>query len=250
MCTILLAYQAIKDWPVIIGNNRDEFFSRAAIPPRVFTNGGSQRWIAPIDEMSGGSWWACNQSGLLVFLTNRWSGLPPDDRKISRGRLVIDLIQNDSLDTVRQWLLTTDLVQYNPFNLLVLTRTSGFIAGNYPVFEEFALSPGFHFIGNGPLIDDQAFKGRMARRQFNCWSEQKLDMDRVMLGFREMLCASLPQDSIPPQGFNVKLDDYGTTSSTILAFSDHQRPEVFCLYAAGNPLQTPYTDYSAMNLLC
>ncbi|HDJ29055.1 MAG TPA: hypothetical protein ENF28_07415, partial [Proteobacteria bacterium] len=47
MCTILLAYRIAKEWPVIIGNNRDEFFARSAIPPRVFTNGGSNRWIAP-----------------------------------------------------------------------------------------------------------------------------------------------------------------------------------------------------------
>ena len=250
MCTILLAYRIAKEWPVIIGNNRDEFFARSAIPPRVFTNGGSNRWIAPTDETSGGSWWACNQSGLLVFLTNRWNGMPPDSSKISRGHLVHDLVQNDSLSAARQWLLTVDLSQYNPFNLLVLTRSGGFIASNYPAFEEISLFPGFYFIGNGPLVCDQMLKGRMARRQFNRWTEEMIDMDGLISGFREMLRTPIPQESIPPQGFNVKLDEYGTTSSTLLAFSDHQRPEVLCFYAAGNPLHTPYTDYSSMTLLC
>ena len=250
MCTILLAYRIAKEWPVIIGNNRDEFFARSAIPPRVFTNGGSNRWIAPTDETSGGSWWACNQSGLLVFLTNRWNGLPPDGSKISRGHLVFDLIQSDSLSTARKWLLTADLAQYNPFNLLVLTCSGGFIAGNYPVFEEVSLSPGFHFIGNGPLVRDQTIKSKMARRQFNRWAEEDVNMDIIISGFRRMLRTSVPQESIPPLGFNVKLDEYGTTSSSILAFSGHQQPEVLCFYAAGNPLYTPYTDYSSMTLLC
>ncbi|MEA3241466.1 MAG: NRDE family protein [Pseudomonadota bacterium] len=250
MCTILLAYRVAREWPVIIGNNRDEFLARSAISPRVFTNGGSNRWLAPVDEMSGGSWWACNQSGLLVLLTNRWSGLPPDDRKVSRGHLVFDLIQHDSLSAARQWLLAVDLAQYNPFNLLVLTCSGGFIAGNYPAFEEVSLSPGFYFIGNGPLVDDQTLKSRMARRQFNGWTKEMIDMNCIMSGFRKMLRTSIPQESIPPQGFNVKLDEYGTTSSTLLAFSDRQQPEVLCFYAAGNPLHTPYTDYSSMTLLC
>lgn len=250
MCTVLLAYRVVKDWPVIIGNNRDEFFSRAAVPPRVFTNGGDNHWLAPIDERSGGSWWACNQSGLLVFLTNRWNGLPPDNDKISRGQLVYDLIQNDSLSAVRQWLLTVDLAQYNPFNLLVLSCSGGFVAGNYPVYEEFSLSPGFHFIGNGPLNSDQTLKSQMARRQFNRWTEEVMDRDGIISRFRKMLCTPLPQESIPPQGFNVQLDGYGTTSSTILAFSNHRRPEIFCFYAAGNPLHTPYIDCSPMSFLC
>lgn len=250
MCTVLLAYRVAKDWPVIIGNNRDEFFARAAIPPRVFTNGGDNRWIAPLDETSGGSWWACNSSGLLVFLTNRWNGLPPDNDKISRGHLVYDLIQNDSLSAARQWLLTVDVAQYNPFNLLVLSCAGGFIASNYPAFEKVSLAPGFHFIGNGPLISDRALKGQMARRQFHCWTKEVIDRDSIISRFRKMLCTPIPQESIPPQGFNVKLDDYGTTSSTILAFSGHRRPEILCFYAAGNPLQTPYTDYSPMSFLC
>ncbi len=250
MCTILLAYRVAKDWPVIIGNNRDELFARSAIPPRVFTNGGSNRWIAPIDEMSGGSWWACNQSGLLVFLTNRWNALPPDNAKISRGHLVYDLIQNDSLSAARQWLLTVDLARYNPFNLLVLSCSGGFVAGNYPAFEEVSLSPGFHFIGNGPLVSDQTLKSQMARRRFNRWTEEVMDRDRIISRFREMLCTPIPQESTPPQGFNVKLDDYGTTSSTLLAFSGHRRPEILCFYAAGNPLRAPYIDYSSMRLLC
>ena len=250
MCTILLAYGVAKGWPVIIGNNRDEFFSRSAIPPRVFTNDRSHRWMAPVDEMSGGSWWACNQSGLLVFLTNRWNGLLPDERKISRGHLVHDLVQNDSLSAARQWLLAGDLSQYNPFNLLVLTRSGGFIASNYPAFEEVSLSPGCYFIGNGPLVDDPTLKSCMAQRQFHHWADEMIDMDGIISRFREMLCTSIPQESIPPQGFNVKLDEYGTTSSTLLAFSGHQRPEVLCFYAAGNPLRTSYIDYSPMTLLC
>lgn len=250
MCTILLAWRVVGGWPVIIGNNRDEFFSRSAIPPRPFTNNVSQRWIAPIDEVSGGSWWACNQRGLLVFLTNRWNGLPPDETKKSRGQLVADLIQHDSLSAARQWLLTADLSCFNPFNLLVLDSGGGFTAGNYPVFEEFPLSPGFHFIGNGPLAGERTPKSQMARRCFDCWGKKSVSVDDILSGFRQMLCTSLPQESIPPQGFNVKLDEYGTTSSTLLAFSDRQRREGCCFYAAGNPLRTPYIDYSSMTLLC
>ena len=250
MCTILLAYQVVENWPIIVGNNRDECFSRLAIAPRVFTGGGSNHWIAPFDTQAGGSWWACSQKGLLVFLTNRWNGLPPDEGKISRGRLVYDLIQHDSPAVARRWLLAADMSCYNPFNLLVLNASGGFMASNYPVFEEFPLSPGFHFIGNGCLGEERTPKSRMARRQFDRWRKGMVVADDIMLGFKRMLCTPLPQESIPPQGFNVRLDGYGTTSSTLLALSGSHRAEFFCLYAAGNPLRVPYRNYAVRALLC
>lgn len=250
MCTILLAYRAVADWPIIVGNNRDEFFSRTAIPPRVFANGRLQRWIAPVDESSGGSWWACNNNGLLVFLTNRWNGLPPDESKISRGKLVQSMIQNDSIAAAGEWLCNTDLSSYNPFNLLVMTTAGGFLASNYPAFEKIVLSPGLYCIANGPLVDDPTLKIKMARRRFASWSEGGLKSSSIFAGFRKLLRISLPQEFIPPQGFNVKLDEYGTTSSTIVAFSGHRQSGWCCYYASGNPLSTPYTDYSSMTLLC
>ena len=250
MCTILLAYQVVEEWPIIIGNNRDEFFSRSAIAPRVFSNGGLNRWIAPFDTRAGGSWWACNQKGLLVLLTNRWNGLPPDEEKRSRGCLVYELMQHDSPAAAWRWLLAADVDGYNPFNLLVLDSSGGFMASNYPAFAEFPLSPGFHFIGNGPLKEERTPKSRMAGRRFGHWGGEAVKAAEIVLGFKQMLCTSLPQESIPPQGFNVRLDGYGTTSSTLLALSEPRRSKFLCLYADGNPLWTPYRDYSCHSLLC
>ncbi|MBN2333262.1 MAG: NRDE family protein [Deltaproteobacteria bacterium] len=249
MCTILLAYRVDEEWPIIIGNNRDEALSRTALPPRVFSNGSRQRWIAPLDLESGGSWWACNQAGLVICLTNRWIDKPADETKISRGHLVRDLIQAASLDEVRKLLSTINLQAYNPFNLLVMGSQGAFLYTNFPRPYEIGLAAGFHFVGNGVLEEDKAIKSRMARGTFAHLCRDPVNAETMMAVFRQTLRTALPQEHIPPQGFNVSLDEYGTTSSTILAVSGDSPPRLQLYFSPDNPLRRSYDDYSGLNLV-
>ncbi|MBW1645411.1 MAG: NRDE family protein [Deltaproteobacteria bacterium] len=252
MCTILLAYRVNRRWPVIIGNNRDEFYDRPAVPPRVFAaEAGGERWLAPIDLAAGGSWWACNRHGLLVCLTNRWHGELREVGLVSRGQLVRELVRCADPAAARRQLAATSLAAFSPFNLLVAGKAEAFLFSNYPEPLELPLAPGFHFLGNGPLRRDDSLKARMAAREFAALENRRVKEKReILAAFARLLRLSLPQEWIPPQGFNVSLDGYGTTSSTLLALGDGPAAAALNLaYATGNPLRVPFRDYSPLGRL-
>jgi len=256
MCTVLIAWKMVAGWPLIAGNNRDEFFSRRALPPRVYRapESAGRRWLASQDLDGGGSWWGWNSRHLLVWLTNRWTGdqeSAADCR--SRGRLVTDLLRCGSAAAARQELeRLCHAFRFNPFNLMVAGPEQLFLASNFPNLHFAELGPGFHFLGNGRLVDCPSLKARSARRLLTGLEtggqfRGPAGRDQVLAAFRRALATPLPQDSIPPQGFNVRFADYGTTASLLLA-----RPEAptaadpRLLYCAGNPLVQPYRDYSGL----
>jgi hypothetical protein len=282
MCTLLLAWRLDDSWPLIAGNNRDEFLERAALPPRLYRFGAGGYYIAPRDRRAGGTWWAGNDSGMVVWLTNRWNGFGNDPEKRSRGAVVLELIACGSPAAARHRLMTIDPRDYNPFNVLVANRTTGFLYSNHPAPEFCPLEPGFVYLGNGPLEDNRSMKASMARRLFReltaAGAESPADVDfplagvdgtalgpgggnnrmlsrhdvflkRVWCGFQRLLRTGLPQEWLPPRGINVRLAEYGTTSSTLLAISSHPVPR-FCLwYAPGNPIEVSYVDYRALTFL-
>src|SRR3954447_20357315 len=90
MCLLALFYRAVGDAPVVVGANREEFYARGGLPPRLL--GGRPAVLAGLDPAAGGTWLGVNEHGLLVALTNRpKSAVPPRPR--SRGLLVRDLLR-------------------------------------------------------------------------------------------------------------------------------------------------------------
>ena len=259
MCTVLIAWKKVAGWPLIAGNNRDEFLSRRALPPRVYRSPDEAglRWLASRDLDGGGSWWGWNSHKLLVWLTNCWTDDQEGDADCrSRGRLVIDLLRARTVGEARQQLeKLCHAYRFNPFNLVMAGPDQLCLASNFPDLHFVELGPGFHFLGNGRLIDCPSLKARSARRLLSgletdgkfCGSAGR---DRVLSVFRKALATALPQDSIPPQGFNVRFAEYGTTASLLLArpeFPTAADPRLD--YCDGNPLFKPYRDYSRLAAL-
>ncbi len=255
MCTVLIAWKRVAGWPLVVGNNRDEFFARRALPPRVYRDpeSGRRRWLASCDLLGGGSWWGLNRNRLLVWLTNRWTtGEEAADAACSRGRLVVELLKFATGDDARRGLaaLCRDH-RFNPFNLLVCAPDRLFLASNFPRLHFVDLEPGFHFLGNGRLVDCPTMKARNARRLLaELESEEGLSgprgVERVLGRFRRALATPLPQDAIPPQGFNVRFADYGTTASLLLACPEPVSGPARLEYCDGNPLYHPYRDYGGL----
>ena len=241
---------------MLVANNRDEFYSRRALPPRIYRSsaaGGVRYWLASRDLAGGGSWWGWNEAGLTVWLTNRWTATEDSSSECrSRGQLVLDLLQSCDPDAARARLLETcSRYRFNPFNLLVVSSQKAFQASNFPELQLCWLAPGFHFLGNGLLQECPSLKARSARRLFAGLEAAGIpagDPGRklVISCFLRALATPLPQDAIPPQGFNVRFPDYGTSASLYLAVPDNSsRPPVFS-YCAGNPLYKPYRDYGKL----
>jgi uncharacterized protein with NRDE domain len=252
MCTVLLAYKKISGWPLVVANNRDEFFQRRALPPRVYVierKSPGLRWIASCDLTGGGSWWGCNGHGLLVWLTNRWTEAEFATGRRSRGEIVTELLRCPDPAAARLKLeKLCDGVTFNPFNIIVAARTSAFFAGNFPNLHFSSLASGFHYLGNGQLTGCDSFKAKNARRLLAGFSGKE-SLEKTLSLFRQALRTPLPQDSIPPQGFNVRFDGYGTTSSLLLALPETDKTCLKLHYCDVNPLYKDYRDYSRLGLL-
>ena len=109
MCT---ATWLISDNGYELFCNRDERRTRLpALPPRVDERNGV-KFIAPIDTDAGGTWLAANESGTTLCLLNHYVDTPPPRKTVSRGLLVLSVIDKKNP-------VPTGVEQYRPFLLLV-----------------------------------------------------------------------------------------------------------------------------------
>ncbi len=101
--------------------NRDEQRAREpALPPSIGEREGS-RFVAPRDGNFGGSWLAVNEHGLTVALQNYYGAGtgPAPSPPVSRGLLVIGMMDCRGADEVMSRLAGTGMGGYRPFHLVV-----------------------------------------------------------------------------------------------------------------------------------
>ena len=77
MCTVILKVEG--DGRLWVAANRDEVLVRPATPPRRWPG---EHFVAPRDEVGGGTWLGLTATGLFVAVTNRF-GAPKDERRAS-----------------------------------------------------------------------------------------------------------------------------------------------------------------------
>ena len=144
MCTLVLAWQAVDDAPVVVAANRDEATDRPAEPPAIYRTAPDA--VAPRDAEAGGTWIGYNAAGLVVGITNRWV-----DREggRSRGQLVADCLgrrsASNAVDHVRA---ATREDRYAGFNLVVADADRAALLewdGTLAVTE---FDPGVHVVVN------------------------------------------------------------------------------------------------------
>lgn len=98
--------------------NRDELHTRKpAFKPVIFSS--KLKYIAPVDADSGGSWLAVNEAGLIIALLNRYDPFEPET-PLSRGNLVVESAQFDTIQETVNYLNSIDLKNFKPFQLLIL----------------------------------------------------------------------------------------------------------------------------------
>ncbi len=118
MCTMTWMYQK-GGYELFF--NRDEAKTRLiAFPPTVRSENGVS-FIAPIDADAGGTWMGVNAFGVSVCLLNGFGHI---DRQrtdyVSRGALVMSLLDVSSADMAKQKIGKMDLTTFRPFSLVVL----------------------------------------------------------------------------------------------------------------------------------
>jgi len=80
------------------------------------------RHCYPLDGQSGGTWFGVNRYGLVAALLNRYEDATLTDAAVSRGTLIPQLLQLNSVALAVEHVKSLDLKHVNPYTLLLLDR--------------------------------------------------------------------------------------------------------------------------------
>lgn len=237
MCTLAAWISVFPDAPLVVAANRDESLGRPSTGPMIWP--GSPRFVAPRDEVAGGSWWALNEYGVFVGITNR-SGAGGEPERRSRGLLVTDLARISSVEEASRRLQSLDPRDYNGFHLLICDGSSGVRAvadGDQLAIER--LGPGFHLLTERSFGAAEVHRDDVVATALGGINPETLDEEAI--GQALALHGEHPLLSLC-----VHLDElgYGTRSSALIV-RRNSAPDTL-LYAEGAPCRTPYVDRSEL----
>ncbi|GIX46938.1 MAG: hypothetical protein KatS3mg131_1149 [Candidatus Tectimicrobiota bacterium] len=244
MCLLMVIHRYVRDYPLVLAANRDEYYDRPAQGPQRLATAPAV-WGGR-DLRAGGTWLGVNAHGLVVGLTNR--RLQPeqenDPRRRSRGLLCLEALRCRSAAEAAAWLAQQPPDQYNPCNLMLVDAHQAFWVAYEGKATVQALAPGVHLLANGNLNDVTTARIQRARHLLQRLAPAPL---AAVLPLLEAICrdheaAAQEHDTICLHRAGGK---YGTVSSTILAVAPGLRHSVY-RYAAGPPCRAPYQDYSSL----
>ncbi|MCX6641773.1 MAG: NRDE family protein [Candidatus Bathyarchaeota archaeon] len=143
MCTLIILYKLIKDYPIITLHNRYLGKDTLEFPPI-----RSGEVTSPIDVASKGTWIGFNRKGLLVAITNQETETLEKPGR-SRGLLALDILRNCASAEEAKTLLLEPKVRkpYRSGNFVVETlmkvsadhacgRTESSICWHHPDFKQ------------------------------------------------------------------------------------------------------------------
>lgn len=236
MCTLVVSAQRVPGFPLVVVANRDEMLDRASSGPRAWSD-GPLRFVAPRDEVAGGTWLGWNEAGVFVGITNRYLG-PRDATRASRGSLVVDALAYGSAREIHAAMRRVEPTRFNGFHLVYADERE--VLATVSDGRELAQL----VLGAGlSIVTERSFgagddRGRV-RRILASWARVSagvFDPSRLAHVLAE-------HDDDPMSATCVHLDDarYGTRSSMILAAPRREPPSAATmLWAGGPPCQTPF----------
>lgn len=242
MCIIMVMYQTVPNYPIVIAANRDEYYSRSASGPCMLQHDPTS-WGGR-DQQAGGSWLGVNAHGLVVGLTNRRMSDEQEnaeDRR-SRGLLCLDALRQREPADVAAWLSSEAPDRYNAFNLMVMNADSALWIAYDGKPNIHVLTPGLHILANRDLNDAHSVRIQRARELIEPVQYRSLDdlMPYLKHACRDHQEAIADRDTICMHRENAK---YGTVSSSILAIAPNLQQSRY-LYADAHPCESEYRDYS------
>lgn len=242
MCTLAILRRPEARFPLVVAANRDESLERPATGPL--------RWDEPVpfvagrDELAGGTWLGVNRHGLVVGLTNHWTGAAPDPAKASRGDVVRDLLQAESVEALRTRLAVWDPAATNPFLLLAAARDGQALwAASADGLRPRTIDTPVFALGNEMPDVDPGHRARALGADV-----ARLDLDEPG-ELRSALAARLARhdgDRGPRESVCVHTDrGYGTVSSQIILLGGVAGDD-FLWSAPGPPCTAAFADHTPL----
>lgn len=230
MCILFIAIEQHPDYPIIICANRDEFHQR---PTQNMHYWPEQNILAGKDLQAGGTWMGLSPNGNFSALTNFRRPANFDDKKRSRGDLVVKALTTNNQNT--QQYLTKNSEQYNDFNLVFgqLNNLQAFDSVNKKFVT---LKQGFHSICNGALDDiwPKMASGLKALEALVTAKKVNIEALFSVMGNQD----TAEEEHLPDTGLNAELelllssifivsDEYGTRSTAVILQNTSGNIEVY-----------------------
>ncbi|MDA8135954.1 MAG: NRDE family protein [Desulfobacteraceae bacterium] len=145
MCLILFGYKISKEFPLILGANRDEFYRRPTDamhfwedPPGI---------LAGKDLEQGGTWFGIGKNGTFAALTNYRNPAALKPKAPSRGEIILDFLNSNASPErfIRDFAPKAN--SYNGFNLILGNPDRLFWFTNVTCKIE-EIGPGIHGLSN------------------------------------------------------------------------------------------------------
>jgi uncharacterized protein with NRDE domain len=239
VCTLTLAWQVFADAPVVVAPTRAARLDRVSEPPAV--RDWEARVVAPVDATAGGTWLGYNEHGVLVAITNRWTGEGPAGER-SRGLLVRDALGHDTAeDAVRRVERALDGQRYEGFNLVAVDAAAALLVEWDGRRHVRRLDPGVHVVVNVGADGSYAVPER--RHEAGTTQAANADTIRARLrpepgeGSRGWLDRAAGVLGDHEYGVCVHGDGFGTRSSSLVHVAE---AGVTYEFADGPPCRTPF----------
>lgn len=212
MCVASIAWRVSEEYPLLAIGNRDEFHDRPTAALGRWPDAGGI--IAGRDERAGGTWLGVSERGHFALLTNFRDPESYSPDRLSRGRIVEDLLRGDEPE---------DIGMMNPFNAVHIDwplMRARFIS-NRPGVVPSDLTAGFHGVSNGPF-DKPWPKTRQLSDDLKSWLASGAgEIDDLFAALRKETPAPTwdhPIDAPEPEYAPVFIRDpiYGTRCSTVI----------------------------------
>jgi Transport and Golgi organisation 2 len=255
VCTLIVYYKLLADYPIVVAANRDEHYTRSARGPHTMHQ--HPRIYAGKDEQAGGTWLGVNEFGLVVGILNRHSPQPQDPSRRSRGLLCLDLLCKKDAHAARDILgAEGSAPRYNSFYMFWADFEHAHVAYNEGEITIRELDPGRYMLTNSSLIDLASITPAGLGDLLRGPAPGSLD---VLFGMLQEVCKThheiervvdAPNEHRGNRALCVHASDqYGTVSSSLLAIGRKFSTSRY-LHAEGAPCQTPYRDFSALFTGC
>jgi len=163
MCTAIVFYGMVKGWPIVVGFNRDERYTRTASEPAL--SKGNPQVLSPIDLTSGGTWIGVNSWGLFACLIDstraRHRGLS------SRGVLVHEILRKcANTHDVQELIIKRDPASYSSCFVLAMAGDGArLFTLSGTALGKVTLKHGAHIICDSAAITSKSKRGRWLAKQ-------------------------------------------------------------------------------------
>jgi uncharacterized protein with NRDE domain len=239
MCLLALQYKSARDAPLLVAENREEYFDRPSQAPRI--QSGRPRVICGIDRKAGGTWLGVNQFGLFAAVANRpKQAVPPDPR--SRGLLCREMLNFEvatkAADYAERELNTG---RYAGANFICADAKNAFVIHGGDHVEAVELAPGLHVVTNTNVDDWNDERQELVRRLLTL---HRLDSAVAFLAVASRAFSRKP-DTQGRRGVVIHGPEFGTVSSTLLALPKKTHNAVYH-FCPGPPSENGYDDLSAL----